>query len=223
VIGARGAILDRVDRALTTAHIPPSARAEDERGSARQALLPEGAHAAAANGRSRDTLQDRFVSEARALGVEAFIEMSEDGVRRRLASLTSGLRVLAWDPDQLPFGAENVVRGAASGSSPREEQAAAEAGVTGCHAAIAETGSLALLSLPGCSRAASLLPPLHVALVRPGDLFFAMGDFFEARRDQIAAASNCTFVTGPSRTADIELSLTIGVHGPGRVVVIVGP
>jgi L-lactate dehydrogenase complex protein LldG len=50
-----------------------------------------------------------------------------------------------------------------------------------------------------------------------------MGDFFAAHADGIAAVSSCTFVTGPSRTADIELSLTIGVHGPARVVIIVGP
>jgi L-lactate dehydrogenase complex protein LldG len=67
-----------------------------------------------------------------------------------------------------------------------------------------------------------LLPPLHVALVRPEDLCFSMGEFFEAHAARIAAASCCTFVTGPSRTADIELSLTVGVHGPGQVVVIVG-
>ena len=96
-------------------------------------------------------------------------------------------------------------------------------GVTGCHGAIAETGSLALLSRPGCSRTVSLLPALHVALVQPGDLVFGMGEFFASRADRIAAASNLTFVTGPSRTADIELSLTIGVHGPARVVAIIGP
>ena len=131
--------------------------------------------------------------------------------------------MLAWNPDQLPYGAGALVAGAALGSSPRDEQANAQVGVTGCHGAIAETGSLALLSKPGCSRAVSLLPPLHIAIVRPEDFFFGMGEFFEARKDQIAAASNCTFVTGPSRTADIELTLTIGVHGPARVVVILGP
>jgi L-lactate dehydrogenase complex protein LldG len=163
------------------------------------------------------------VAEARALGVDTFVETSPESVRDRLAALIAGLRVLSWNPDQLPYGAGAVVRSATFGSSPRAEQAVADVGVTGCHGAIAETGSLALLSTPGCSRAVSLLPPLHVALVRPDDLFYGMSDFFAAHADGIAAVSSCTFVTGPSRTADIELSLTIGVHGPARVVIIVGP
>jgi L-lactate dehydrogenase complex protein LldG len=220
VTDARTAILDRIDRALKTARIPVAfggARALSSEGA--RALSSEGARAFQASG----TLLEHFVAEARALGVETFVEDSPDAVRARLRSLVDGCRVLAWNPDRLPYGADAVVSGAARGSSPRDEQAAADVGVTGCHGAIAETGSLALLSLPGCPRAASLLPPLHVALVRPDDFFFGMGDFFEARKDQMAAASNCTFVTGPSRTADIELSLTIGVHGPARVVVIVGP
>src|SRR5262249_32018976 len=114
-------------------------------------------------------------------------------------------------------------RPAAIGSSPRDLQAAAGIGGTGSHAAIAETGSLVVLSGPGTPRAASLLPPVHLCLVRRGDLFASMGEFFRERAGDIAASSCCTFITGPSRTADIELTLTLGVHGPGRVMVVVGP
>jgi len=130
--------------------------------------------------------------------------------------------VLSWSPELLPYDAGAMVVDACFGSAPLRAQAEAEVGVTGCHAALAETGSLVLLSGPGSSQTVSLLPPLHVALVRPQDLCFGMGEFFESHAAQMAEASCCTFVTGPSRTADIELSLTIGVHGPGRVVVIVG-
>jgi L-lactate dehydrogenase complex protein LldG len=213
VSDARATILARIDRALKTARLPAVSGA---RSLSPKRLRREG-------GQPSGTLLDRFITEARALGVDTLVETSADAVRARLASLVGGQRVLSWNPDQLPYGAGSIVAGAALGSSPRDEQAHAQVGVTGCHGAIAETGSLALLSLPGCSRTASLLPPLHVALVRPEDFFDAMGAFFDARKDQIAAASNCTFVTGPSRTADIELSLTIGVHGPARVAVIVGP
>ena len=64
---------------------------------------------------------------------------------------------------------------------------------------------------------------MHLAVVRRQDLFFGMGEFFARHDARIAGEAACTFVTGPSRTADIELTLTLGVHGPGRVVVVVGP
>jgi L-lactate dehydrogenase complex protein LldG len=211
---ARTAILDRIDTALRTGRIPAAAPASE----APPALEP-----ASSGGVQPSDLRERFAAEARALGIDVFLERSPEAVRDRLASLTSGQRVLSWNRDQLPYDAGDVIDGALPGSAPRSAQAAAEVGVTGCHGAIAETGSLALISKPGCSRSASLLPALHIALVHPRDLVFGMGEFFAARAADIAAASNLTFVTGPSRTADIELSLTIGVHGPARVVIIIGP
>jgi len=204
---ARTVILDRIDRALRTARIPLEISAP----------VPAPSVRSDAQG-----LLDRFVLEARAVGVEVFIERSALAVRERLAEIIGDRRVLSWNPERLPYDGGAILAAACLGSAPLRDQAEAEVGVTGCHAAIAETGSLVLLSGPGSSRTVSLLPPLHVALVRPQDLYFGMGDFFESNAARMDEASCCTFVTGPSRTADIELSLTIGVHGPGRVVVIVG-
>ena len=99
----------------------------------------------------------------------------------------------------------------------------AEVGLTGCDAAIAETGSLVFRLGKGKSRAIALLPPLHVAVVQPRDFCFSMGEFFQMHAERVAASASCTFVTGPSRTADIELTLTLGVHGPGKLVVLIGP
>jgi L-lactate dehydrogenase complex protein LldG len=158
-----------------------------------------------------------------ALGVAHHIEQSADAVRARVREIVGGRAVLAWDPDRLPYDVGSVLPGAATGASPRDVQAAAEIGVTGCDAAIAETGSLVVLSGPGKPRAASLLPPVHLCVVRMDDLGPSMGEFFATRAADIAAAANCTFITGPSRTADIELTLTLGVHGPGEVIVVVGP
>ena len=215
---ARAIILDRIERALRTARIPDGRSPESH---ARHSSQDEAARASQESGSL--TLADRFVLEARALGVEVFVEWSGDAVRDRLTKLVAGKRVLAWNPDRLPYDCRTVVAGAVRGSAPMAEQARADVGVTSCHTAIAETRSLALISGPGCSRTVSLLPPVHVALVRRADLVATMGEFFAVRADAIARAANCTFVTGPSRTADIELSLTIGVHGPGRVAIVLGP
>ena len=165
----------------------------------------------------------RFHEEATALGIECFVELSAADVCDRVRRLTDGLRLLSWDATQLPYGLGDLLSNASFGHSPRADQALAEAGLTGCDGAIAETGSLVMLSAPGRSRVVSLLPPFHVAVVTPDDLCFSMGEYFHDHRDRIQSSTSCTFITGPSRTADIELTLTLGIHGPGRLAIIMGP
>ena len=170
-----------------------------------------------------DDLLSRFSRELEALGVECHIEATPDAVRDRVRRLADGQAVFSWDADRLPYDVGAVFSSPVIGTHARNRQADATLGVTGCHAAIAETGSLVVLSGPGTPRAASLLPPAHVCVVRRADLVATMGTFFRERAADIASAACCTLITGPSRTADIELTLTLGVHGPGRVTVIVGP
>jgi len=206
--GARAAILGRVRSAQRTGRVPeapPVLRSPQ--------LSPNGV----------DCL-GRFRVELSALGVDNHVEETEEGVRHRVASLLAGRRVLSWDRALLPYGTGSLLgEDAAWSSSPRDVQAAAEIGLTGCDAAIADTGSLVLFSGPGRSRTVSLLPPVHLAVVRRGDLCFSLGDVFRLHSERFRAAAACTVVTGPSRTADIELSLTLGVHGPGTVAVVIGP
>lgn len=172
---------------------------------------------------SADVVLARFLTELDALGVEHHVEDSADAVRDRIISLVSGKSVLSWNADRLPYAVAAALGPVATGSSPRDVQARADIGVTGCDAVVAETGSLVVLSGAGKPRAASLLPPVHIAIVRRIELFMTMGEYFRKRPATIAAAACCTFITGPSRTADIELTLTVGVHGPRKVIVVVGP
>lgn len=85
--------------------------------------------------------------------------------------------------------------------------------------AVAETGSLVCASSGGKAVQAGLLPAHHVALVGRGKIFETLDDFFATCAQ--APPTNVTLVTGPSRTADIELTLAIGVHGPKKVDIIV--
>jgi L-lactate utilization protein LutC len=95
------------------------------------------------------------------------------------------------------------------------KQSDADLGITGVRCAIAQTGTLVLTSDTG--RLASLLPMNHVALVRAEQLVPTMVEAFEKYMDIPTAWVQAT---GPSRTADIEQTLEIGVHGPGVVHVI---
>jgi len=104
----------------------------------------------------------------------------------------------------------------------RQEAAAAGLGITGADYAVAETGSVVLLPRRGISRLVSLLPPVHIALVRPQDVVESLDDLFLLRRLDYhlhggEMGSYLNFITGPSRTGDIEQTLVVGVHGPGEV------
>jgi len=104
-------------------------------------------------------------------------------------------------------------------SQERAAQASADAGITGVQAAIAATGSLVLESGPGRPRAASLLPPRHIALVGRSQILRSV-EAWAASGPALEKAANTTFITGPSRSADIEMIVTLGVHGPGEVHVV---
>ena len=92
--------------------------------------------------------------------------------------------------------------------------------MTGAFALLADTGSLVLTSGKGRPRLASLLPPVHVALVRRDQLVPSLGALFTSHPRLAAEAANLVVITGPSRTADIEMTLTRGVHGPRSVHVV---
>jgi L-lactate dehydrogenase complex protein LldG len=94
-------------------------------------------------------------------------------------------------------------------------------GITGAFAGIAESGTFAVISGPGRSRLASLLAPVHVAVLRADRLYPSLAAFFAAHPDVAEEGSNLVLITGPSRTADIEMTLTRGVHGPGEVHVVI--
>lgn len=100
----------------------------------------------------------------------------------------------------------------------RQECEQADVGLSSADAALAETGSLVLSSGPGKSRLATLLPPVHIALVPVGRLTPDLFTWTGARTDHLPA--NLTLVSGPSKTADIEQTMAIGVHGPERFIVI---
>jgi len=95
-----------------------------------------------------------------------------------------------------------------------------EVGISTVQAAIAETGTLVLDSACERHRLVSLVPPVHIAIVNASSIVETLSDALTLlQKKEISPA--ITFITGPSRTADIELTLAIGVHGPQELYVIV--
>ena len=97
----------------------------------------------------------------------------------------------------------------------KHEMALCDLGITEADYLLPETGTLVLTSSADKPRAVSLLPRIHLAIVRPDMLRADMHQVFAEAKDQ----HYLVFITGPSRTADIELTVTLGVHGPKNLYV----
>lgn len=95
-------------------------------------------------------------------------------------------------------------------------------GITGSHCAIAETGTLMLLSGADTPASVSLLPETHVAIVVASRIVASMEDAWVLLRAEVGELPRAVnFISGPSRTGDIEQTIVIGAHGPYRVHVVV--
>lgn len=187
-----------------------------------------------------DPLSAQFRREAEALTVHVYVANNEDEATTHVLGILRSLEaktVLAWSaaalglpllplaltkagidalPQEVPF--DPKVRG------PRlAKLSEAAAGITGAAAGLADTGSLVLVHGPARSRLASLLPPVHIAVLRRSSIVGSLGELFARQASLPEVSSNMAIITGPSRTADIEMTLSRGVHGPKEVHVILLP
>ncbi|MDE2899415.1 MAG: LUD domain-containing protein, partial [Chloroflexota bacterium] len=153
----------------------------------------------------------------------------EHGAGRVVRTAHDVLERMALDAALTEAGMESVLLaetlGGLDAQARQDTAAAAAVGVTGVDAVIAETASVALVPRRGMSRQASLLPPVHVAVATADQVVASLDDVLALRLDALAEAEEATWymnlVSGPSRTADIEQTLVVGVHGPGVVYLVV--
>jgi L-lactate dehydrogenase complex protein LldG len=150
-------------------------------------------------------------------------QCSPDAVPAAVVAALGAARAVALADDLAAFTGPVREALAAAGLEPvayaevaadRERLGALEATVTGCAVAVASTGSI--MTTGGAGRAAALIAPLHVCVVAAGQL---VGGLAEALQ-RMPAGSMAALQSGPSRTADIEKTLILGMHGPGATHVI---
>ncbi|MCL4814889.1 MAG: LUD domain-containing protein [Vicinamibacteraceae bacterium] len=190
---------------------------------------------------AQSALLQRFAEQANLVGATVDLTASLDdavhAVREALrnASLSGTRRFVAWhdaalDPvldamvadgwtrvdDEVPAGDE------ARRATRVQDVAACDVGVTTALAALAETGSIVVASGPGRGRLVSLLPPVHIAIVTTADVHVSLAAWLGTLGQRVPPA-NLVIITGPSRTADIEQTLTRGVHGPKALHIVVVP
>ncbi len=184
---------------------------------------------------SPQKLQDAFIQEATLLNARVYPAGSEDQAYEAIGSIfdlhgaKSYLRwanvpltrleerLAEWEfvpvDDHVPLSADaRKVR--------LLELAEVPIGITGALGGLADNGGLVTQHGMGNGRLASLVVPVHIAVLRVKDLFPSMAHFLHAHPQAVRDASNLVLTCGPSRTADIEQTLTIGVHGPKELHII---
>lgn len=226
---SRDTVLAAVARGVRTGELPPGASL-DHPGEPPPVVRPA----------DRESLVASFTRQLTTLmGVVHRVPEDRAAVEQVLALVFSrgARRVLAWDDEHLqPRGLGEALRarGVVTEScllpaDPAERYVRLQelddvvVGITGAFGALADTGSIVAASGPGRGRIASLLPPMHIAVVRAEQLATSIGAFFAANPRATDVGSNVVIITGPSRTGDIEGTLVLGVHGPGELhVVLIG-
>lgn len=159
----------------------------------------------------------------------------EDAARKGPKPETFGQErmVLSWEPAQLPIDGlaealadmqwQLVAPDKLTSPEALDKVRFVRFGVTGVEAAFASTGSVLVVSGAGTNRSASLLPFRHIALIPFSRLYPTMESWLAERRaagelvDLLRTRAGWNMITGPSKSADIEMNLTLGVHGPKYV------
>jgi L-lactate dehydrogenase complex protein LldG len=186
-------------------------------------------------------LAERFKAEAERLTAKVSIvpnaEAAIEAVLTILAEIEArkGALVqhaLTWETLPIPGLREVLIKRGMTLQMPNARHDSRESephtaesatlGITSAHAGIAATGTMVLVTGEGQGRLPSLLPPIHLALL-PRTQLYGQIEHWLATEGAVAlkSSNSVVFITGPSRTADIEMQTILGVHGPGQVYIVI--
>ncbi len=186
-----------------------------------------------------EALLERFTKELRAITGDVYPVTGDDEARAKVLEVLEQYEaksILAWDFKYIPVeGLEAAIRAAGIEiiqpdihDEMRMEtlavSAAAQVGLTGADAAAATTGTLVFTTALGKGRIPTVLAPVFLAVITLDQLVPRLESWIAKQRAlglPLTDSANICFITGPSRTGDIEMQMIFGVHGPGKVRVIV--
>lgn len=166
-----------------------------------------------------------FVQNFEALAGKALIVRNASQVRPVIAPLLEGKAAVASNSPYLEGAGITKLPRVRSAITDRyqlrEACASADIGITSADYALAETGSLVMLSSAPEARLVSLLPPVHIAIFPRSRMLANLNELFAVLPKPADRTSAMVLITGPSRTADIEQILVRGVHGPGEIYAVI--
>lgn len=176
---------------------------------------------------SPQALLDLFVTQAEQLECKVTVcTTASDGVGAVLEAVGRDTTIASWDLDLIPLPELGAALTEAGITATQAQDAALRLGLTGADAAIAATGSLVLATGPGKPRHASLLPGVHLVVIRRSQIVATMEAWYATVWDAgtpFAAPSQMIIVSGASRTADIGMELVLGAHGPRELQIVIVP
>ena len=215
-MGARENILARIRKAQGRSGAGPT---EAEMAQVREAIARHEVGPQPAFAHAPDRLA-QFRKECERLGTTHATVASEGDVPAEVARYLAAGKLAPALAGWSEFAALEW-KGAGIEFRNRPANADDATGLTGSFCAIAETGTVLLLSSPATPKVTALLPETHLCIVRATRLVDTMEDSFALLRREVGEPPRAVFfVSGPSRTADIEQTIVIGAHGPYRVHVI---
>lgn len=167
-------------------------------------------------------LLDNFGASAEMLGIHVEIAADEREAAALIESVidrTGAIAIAISNSSLVAEVVETIETSEFTGDASTEFLFASDLGITSAQWAIAETGTLVLEAQSEDHRLISLVPPVHLCLLEASKIRQTLGEILELTGSNLGHA--ITFVTGASRTSDIELTLAIGVHGPGELHIII--
>jgi len=173
----------------------------------------------------REKYIETFVQHFEKLAGKAFVVPDAGAVVPQLSPLLDGKRVVASNAPFLAACGITALPQVESEFTDRDALrvacAAADIGITSADYALAETGTLVMLSSRQEARLVSLLPPVHVAIFQRSRIVANLDELLTRLPKPTEQSSSMVLITGPSRTADIEQILIRGVHGPGEIYALI--
>ena len=165
-----------------------------------------------------------LLEKVEALAGRTFRAATAADARRYVEEAIAGRTAIASNAPYLAECGIASLNGVRSGVTGKEELrnlcATCDVGITSADYALADTGTLVMLSSPREARMVSLLPPTHIAVVPAERVLTGLDELFSVLPHPAEQTSSMVLITGPSRTADIEQILVRGVHGPGQISVL---
>lgn len=174
---------------------------------------------------SLDARIESFICALQALNGKTLVASSPQEAFDYTARLAEGKKVVASNAPYLRDCGVTALPNVRTDFTDRDELrsvcAAADLGISSADYALADTGTLVMISSAKEARMVSLLPPVHLAIVPRERLLSGLDDLFTILPQPAEQTSSMVLITGPSRTADIEQILVRGVHGPGEIHVVI--